>query len=114
MEKNSSNKNTNVNKLKNRLKTGAKYSLHLLSVAVMIGSGMGAANAVDPSEAAKEIVASEGGKEALNQALKMARQKPALTVAAGITCLACIPVAGASTSASLCVACGILIAKTLG
>jgi len=37
-----------------------------------------------------------------------------LSVAANITCLACVPVAGAAASLGLCISCGILIAKTLG
>jgi hypothetical protein len=56
----------------------------------------------------------EGGKEALNAALKTARQKPALAVAAAISCLACAPAAGLAASPSICVACGILLAKVLG
>jgi len=55
-----------------------------------------------------------GGKEVLNAALKTARQKPALSVAAAITCLACAPAAGLAASPSMCVACGILLAKVLG
>lgn len=55
-----------------------------------------------------------GGKEALNAALKTARQKPALSVAAAITCLACAPAAGLAASPSMCVACGILLGKVLG
>lgn len=69
---------------------------------------------VDPVETANQAVASESGKEALNAALKVARSKPALSIATGITCVACIPVAGAAASPGLCIACGILIAKTLG
>jgi len=70
-----------------------------------------------PASAADEVaqvVSSESGKEVLNAALKMARSKPALSVAAGITCLACAPIVGVAGSPGLCIACGILIAKTLG
>jgi len=37
-----------------------------------------------------------------------------LSIAAGITCIACVPVAGVAASPGMCIACGILIAKTLG
>jgi len=72
------------------------------------------AGAIDPVEAANQVAGSEGAKEALNAALKLTRSKPALTVASVITCAACIPVAGAAASPGLCIACGILIAKTVG
>ena len=45
----------------------------------------------------KVQIGSEGGKEAL-------------TVAAEITCVVCLPAAGPG----LCIACGILIAKVIG
>ena len=74
--------------------------------------------AVDPTEAANQAIGAEGGrkaaKEALDAAIKMAKSKPAMTSATGIVCLACIPVAGAAASPGLCIACGILIAKTFG
>jgi hypothetical protein len=54
--------------------------------------------ASETADIAKDVLASEGGKAALNQALMIARTKPALSIAAGITC----------------VACGVLMAKTLG
>ena len=76
------------------------------------------ASAIDPVEAANLSVGSEGGKEAakraLEGALKVAKGKPALTTSTGILCLACVPVAGAAASPGLCIACGILIAKTFG
>ena len=76
------------------------------------------ASAIDPVEAANQAVGSEGGKEAakraLEGALKVAKSKPALSTATGIVCLACVPVAGAAASPGLCIACGILIAKTFG
>jgi hypothetical protein len=90
-----------------------KVALSVLSTAVVIGAATPAAEAVNATEAAKGIVGSEGGKVALNEALKVARGKPALSVAASIVCLACIPVAGAAASPGLCIACGILIAKVI-
>lgn len=74
--------------------------------------------AVDTSEGASKVIGSEGSvkatKVAIDVALKMSKSKPAITVATGIVCLACIPVAGVAASPGLCIACGILIAKTLG
>jgi len=84
-----------------------KVSLAFLSFARMTHP----AQAVDP---ATQVLGHEGGKEALNTALKVARAKPTLSVAAAITCLACVPVAGVVTSPAMCIRCGILIAKTLG
>ena len=76
------------------------------------------ASAVDPVDAAGQVVASEGGrlaaKQALNTALKVAKSKPSMVAATTVVCVSCIPVAGMCASASMCVACGILIAKTLG
>ena len=66
------------------------------------------------ADAAKTVAATEGGKAALNEGLKVAKSKPALTIAAGIVSAACISTAGATASASMCIACGILIAKVLG
>ena len=67
---------------------------------------------------ASPSTATEGGriaaKEVLNAALKVARSKPSMFIATGITCAACAPVAGTCASASMCVACGILIGKTFG
>ena len=71
-------------------------------------------SAVEPLDAVQEVSGSEGAKEALNEALKVARSKPALSVAGVIVCGACLPVAGAAASPALCVACGILIAKVVG
>ena len=75
-------------------------------------------SAIDSANAANEVIGSEGGqkitKEALDAALKMARSKPAMSAATTIVCAACIPAAGAAASPTLCIACGILIAKTLG
>ena len=87
-----------------------RVSLALFSVAVMSTPAI----ASEPVE----VLGTEGGqvaaKEALNAALKMARSKPAMTTATGIVCLACVPIAGAAASPGMCVACGILIAKTFG
>ena len=93
----------------------ARIGFKAASIAIIIGSsGVAPAGAVDPSEAAKGVLGTESGKEALNQALKLSRTKPALTLATAITCLACAPAAGVGASASMCIACGILIAKTFG
>lgn len=74
--------------------------------------------AADPTEMASQVIGSEGGqkagKEALNTALKMAKSKPAMSSATFIVCLSCLPGAGAVASPALCIACGILIAKTVG
>jgi hypothetical protein len=87
-----------------------KISLAIISASLMVPTAI----AVDPLEASSSVLASEGGKTALNEALKVARSKPALSGAAAVVCLACIPVAGAAPATSLCIACGILIAKVLG
>lgn len=96
------------------LKKIAKIGFKLVSIALVIGSSTAPVGAVDATDAAKDVLATEGGKEVLNQALKVSRSKPALSIAATITCLACVPVAGVGASAGMCIACGILIAKTLG
>ena len=54
--------------------------------------------AVDQLETANQVINSEGAKEMVNAALKVARTKPALSVAAGITCIACVPAAGVAAS----------------
>ena len=87
----------------------SKVGISLLSVSLLLGSSSASA-----ADVAAQAVTSEGGKEALNAALKLARGKPALSIAAGITCIACVPVAGVAASPGMCIACGILIAKTLG
>ena len=106
---------TKTKKYKKRvLKHLGKVGMALITLIVMNPS----ASAIDPVEAANQAVGSEGGREAakraLDGALKVAKSKPAMTTATGIVCLACIPVAGAAASPGLCVACGILIAKTFG
>ena len=101
--------NSRKKKILNHL---SKVGMSMLSVSFLLGSSP--ASAIDSADAAAQAVASKGGKEALNMALKIAGSKPALSVAAGITCIACVPVAGVVASSGLCIACGILIAKTLG
>lgn len=70
------------------------------------------ASAVD--DVVKGATGAEGGKELINSALKMSRSKPAMSIATTVVCLTCIPVAGVAVSPGMCIACGILIAKTLG
>jgi hypothetical protein len=75
-------------------------------------------SAIEPVEMANQVIGSEGGqkatKMAINGALEMSRTKPALAVATTIVCFACVPLAGAAASPGLCIACGILVAKTFG
>ena len=104
----------NVGLKKKLLNRVVQVALSLVSGAIVIGSAGAPAVAIDAAETAQEVIASEGGKEVLNQALKVAKSKPALSVAAGITCVACLPAAGAAASPGLCIACGILIAKVVG
>lgn len=92
------------------LKHLGKIGMALASFTLMTPQAI----SIDNVEAANQVVASEGGKEAINAVLKVSKSKPALSIAAGITCLACIPVAGVAASPGLCIACGILIAKVLG
>ena len=72
------------------------------------------AESIDAADAAKGALATEGGKEALNAALTVAKSKPALAVAGGIVCISCLPAAGIAASPAMCIACGILVAKVLG
>ena len=96
------------------LKHLGSVGMAALSFSLMVPS----AAAIDPAEAAGQVVASEGGraaaKAALNSALKVARSKPSMAAATTVVFVSCIPVAGTCASASMCVACGIMIAKTLG
>lgn len=73
--------------------------------------------AIEPAQAAGSVIGAEGGKQvtkkAIDVALKTAKGKPAMTMATTIVCLACVPIAGAA-SPTMCIACGILLAKTLG
>ena len=96
------------------LKHFSAIGMAILTSSLMVSSSF----ALDNVETATNIAASEGSKEAtkkaLDSALKLARTKPAMSTATGIVCLACIPLGGAAVSPGLCVACGILIAKTFG
>ena len=83
-----------------------------ITVATIPMSQQASAVDIEAVPVSKETL--EGGKEALNAALKTARSKPALSIAAGITCLACLPAGAIAASPSMCFACGILIAKVLG
>nr|YP_010516882.1 hypothetical protein ON958_pgp036 [Haslea pseudostrearia]UXN44664.1 hypothetical protein [Haslea pseudostrearia] len=98
------------NRKKRILNHLGKVSLAILTVILMTSPSL----AVDQAQ----VLGAEGGsnaaKEALGGALKVAKSKPAMSVATGIVCLACIPAAGAGASPGLCIACGILIAKTFG
>ena len=75
-------------------------------------------SALDPVKTSNQVIGSEGGtkatKAAIDTALTVAKSKPAMTTATAIVCLACIPLAGAAASPGMCIACGILIAKTFG
>jgi len=84
--------------------------LSLLSASFMISS----ANALDAVEASSTVIGSEGGKAAINEALKIAKSKPSFALATAIVCVGCIPAVGMAASPATCIACGILIAKTLG
>ena len=104
-----------VNKSKISLSRKQRFYRHLgdVGIAIITSTFLGSpAVAVDQSII--DPVAVEGGKEALNQALKVARTKPALSVMATIVSIGCIPVAGAAASPAMCIACGILVAKVLG
>jgi hypothetical protein len=70
------------------------------------------ASAINSADVAGDVIGSEGGKRVLNEALSLARNKPALTIATGVTYIPCIPVSGAVASPGPCVACGFLIVKT--
>lgn len=106
-----SKKQSNRNRI---LKHLGRVGIAALSFSLMVPSTA----AIDPTEAAEQVIASEGGraaaKAALNSALKVARSKPSMVAATAVVCVSCIPIAGACTSASMCFACGILVAKTLG
>lgn len=95
---------------KQALKHLGKVAMGILSASLMVGP----AGAKEPSEAASQVVASKGGKEVINSVLKVARSKPSLSLGTAIICLSCIPIAGGPASASMCVACGILITKMFG
>ena len=96
------------------LKHLGKVGVAIFAANLMVSSSL----AIEPVEAANQVVGSEGSKEAAKRALdgvlKVAKSKPAMTTATGIVCLACLPTAGAAASPGLFIACGILIAKTFG
>lgn len=96
------------------LKHLGNVGMAIVTTSLMTSSAL----AIDSAEAASQAIGAEGGrkvaKKALDAALKMAKSKPAMTSATSIVCFACIPAAGAAASPSLCIACGILIAKTFG
>jgi len=102
-----------TNRKRRVLKHLGDVGMAIVSFSLMISPALATAP-LDPAETVTQIVASEGAKEAFNAALKVARTKPALSVATTIACFACVPVAGVAASPGLCVACGILIAKTIG
>jgi hypothetical protein len=110
MSKKSVKRNSKKSVSKRLFKHVGKVALGIISTTLLVSS----AGAVDVADGAKEIVGSEGGKAAVNQALTVARSKPALSVATVIVCLACVPAAGIVTSPGMCIACGILIAKVIG
>lgn len=103
-----------ANKNKSRSKKILKHLGNVGMAMVSLSLLTSPVSAVEPNE----ILGSEGGrqatKEAINGALKIAKGKPAMSAATTIVCLACVPVAGAAASPGMCIACGILIAKTLG
>ena len=96
-----------------RRKKALKYlgSVGLAVISIVLTAAPVQAAEIDE---ASKVLGNEGGKQVLNEALKVSKTKPALSIAAAITCLACIPVAGAAASPAMCIACGILIAKVLG
>lgn len=98
-----------MSRKKRVLKKLGQIGISLFSAILVIGSATAPAGAA--ADAAKDIIGAEGGKEALNQALKAARTKPALFIATTIVCLACMPAAGVVASPSMFIACGILIVK---
>ena len=85
-----------------------KVAMTIVSTSLVLSSSASAA------DAAADAVSSEGGKKALGKVLRVSRSKPALSIATSIVCLAAIPVGGAAASPGLFIACGILVAKTLG
>lgn len=87
-------------------------SFAVITLATIPATNSVSANDIQPVPLSNSTL--EGGKEAINAVLSGARKKPALGVAAAITCLACAPAAAVPASASMCVACGILLAKVLG
>lgn len=107
-----------MTKSKSKKKKFLKHLGNVAIAAVSLSLITTPATAIEPTQAAEQVLATEGGhaaaKEALNSALKVARSKPAMAVATTIVCGACVPIAGAYASPGICIACGILVAKTLG
>lgn len=107
-----------MTKSKFKKKKILKHLGNVAMAAVSLSLITAPATAIEPTQAAEQVLATEGGravaKEALNSALKVARSKPAMAVATTIVCGACVPIAGACASPGICIACGILVAKTLG
>ncbi|QXE46145.1 hypothetical protein IV203_000067 (plastid) [Nitzschia inconspicua] len=103
--------------MKKKVKTHLKHVAYaFLSLLVVIGPSP--ARALDSNDVINQTLANESSsdmiKEALNLALQAAKSKPLLAVATSITCLACVPASGVAAIPGLCIACGILIAKTFG
>ena len=90
----------------------SSVGLAFLSLSLFVGAE--SAVAVNSAEAVNSTASIETSKDAINSILKASRQKPAMLVATTIVCTACIPAAGAAFSPALCVACGLLFAKTFG
>jgi hypothetical protein len=88
-----------------------KVGIACFSLAVTTSLYPVAATAIDNSTIA---INNEAGKTVLNEALKVSRTKPTLSIAAAIVCLACVPVTGLAVSPAMCIACGILITKVIG
>ena len=108
----------NTSKKTSKKKKFLKHLGNVAMAAVSLSLITAPATAIEPTQAAEQVLATEGGreaaKEALNSALKVARSKPAMAVATTIVCGACVPIGGACASPGICIACGILIAKTIG
>ena len=92
----------------------SKVGISLVTVGVGLFFRAPDAMSTNKVQSASKIIGVEGGTEALNLALKVAGSKPSLAIAATITCLACVPVAGVAASPAMCIACGVILSKTLG
>ena len=93
------------------LKHLGKVGIACFSLAVTTLLYPVAATAIDNSIIA---INNEAGKTVLNEALKISRSKPALSLATVIVCLTCPAVAGLAATPAMCIACGILITKVIG
>ena len=72
------------------------------------------ARALDPLEASSAVLASEGGKLALIEAVRFFRSKPGLAIATGIVCGSCLPLAGTPAVGVVNgIACGLLLGRLL-